>query len=158
MLTTMTTVFSLALTVAGFGQVAAPASADDAAIRRVVQQQDEARNRGDWKALSELFMPDAEQLTSSGTWRRGRAAIEKGVAQTMGSVYKGAKYTTKVESVRMLAPTVAMADGTFEISNIAGGSTRRGHTTYLLVKSGDAWRIAAVRSMVPTPEGATPAR
>jgi hypothetical protein len=76
----------------------------------------------------------------------------------MGSVYKGAKYTTKVESVRMLAPTVAMADGTFEISNIAGGSTRRGHATYLLVKSGDAWRIAAVRSMVPTPEGATPAR
>ena len=158
MLTTMTTVFSLALTVAGFGQVAAPASADDAAIRRVVQQQDEARNRGDWKALSELFTQDAEQLTSSGSWRRGRAAIEKGVAQSMGSVYKGAKYTTKVESVRMLAPTVAMADGTFEISNIAGGSTRRGHTTYLLVKSGDAWRIAAVRLMVPTPEGATPAR
>ena len=158
MLTTMTTVFSLALTVAGFGQVAAPASADDAAIRRVVQQQDEARNRGDWKALSELFMQDAEQLTSSGTWRRGRAAIEKGVAQSMGSVYKGAKYTTKVESGRMLAPTVAMTDGTFEISNIAGGSTRRGHATYVLVKSGDAWRIAAVRSMVPTPEGATPAR
>ena len=158
MLTTMTTVFSLALTVAGFGQVSAPASADDAAIRRVVQQQDEARNRGDWKALSELFTQDGEQLTSSGTWRRGRAAIEKGVAQSMGSVYKGAKYTTKVESVRMLAPTVAMTDGTFEISNIAGGSTRRGHATYLLVKSGDAWRIAAVRSMVPTPEGATPAR
>ena len=158
MLTTMTMVFSVALTVAGFGQAAAPASADDAAIRRVVQQQDEARNRGDWKALSELFMQDAEQLTSSGTWRRGRAAIEKGVAQSMGSVYKGAKYTTKVESVRMLAPTVAMTDGTFEISNIAGGSTRRGHATYLLVKSGDAWRIAAVRSMVPTPEGATPAR
>lgn len=158
MLTTMTTMFLVTLTVAGFGQVAAPASADDAAIRRVVQQQDEARNRGDWKALSELFTQDAEQLTSSGTWRRGRAAVEKGVAQTMGSVYKGAKYTTKVESVRMLAPTVAMADGTFEISNIAGGSTRRGHSTYLLVKSGDAWRIAAVRSMVPTPEGATPAR
>lgn len=158
MLTTMTTVFSLALTVAGVGQASAPASADDTAIRRVVQQQDETRNRGDWKALSELFTQDAEQLTSSGTWRRGRAAIEKGVAQSMGSVYKGAKYATKVESVRMLAPTVAMADGTFEISNIAGGSTRRGHTTYLLAKSGDAWRIAAVRSMVPTPEGATPAR
>jgi uncharacterized protein (TIGR02246 family) len=158
MLTTMTTVFSVALTVAGFGQAAAPASADETAIRRVVQQQDDARNRADWKALSELFTQDAEQLTSSGTWRRGRADIEKGVAQSMGSIYKGAKYTTKVESVRMLAPTVAMADGAFEISNIAGGGTRRGHATYLLVKSGDAWRIAAVRSMVPTPEGATPAR
>jgi uncharacterized protein (TIGR02246 family) len=158
MLTTMTTVFSIALAVADLTQTGAPLSADDAAIRRVVQQQDEARNRADWKALSELFTQDAEQLTSSGTWRRGRADIEKGVAQSMGSVYKGAKYTTKVESVRMLAPTVAMADGTFEISNIAAGGTRRGHATYLLVKSGDAWRIAAVRSMVPTPEGATPAR
>jgi uncharacterized protein (TIGR02246 family) len=158
MLTTMTTVFSIALAVAGFTQTAAPPSADDAAIRRVVQQQDDARNRGDWKALGELFMQDAEQLTSSGTWRKGRADIEKGVARSMGTTYKGAKYTTKVETVRMLAPTVAMADGTFEILNIAGGGTRRGHATYLLVKSADGWRITAVRSMIPTPEGATPAR
>ncbi|MCA1583580.1 MAG: SgcJ/EcaC family oxidoreductase [Acidobacteria bacterium] len=144
---------------AGFAQTPATSSGDDAAIRRVLQQQDDARNRGDWKALGELFTSDAEQFTSAGQWRRGRADIEKGVAETMTTTYKGGKYATKVETVRMLTPTVAIADGPFEISGIAGGSgTRRGHTTYALVKSGDRWQIAASRSMVPTAVGPTPPR
>lgn len=155
----VTAVISLVLAGAGFAQTPAPSSGDDAAIRRVVQQQDDARNRGDWKALGELFTNDAEQLTSSGEWRRGRAEIEKGVAQTMTTTYKGARYSTKVETVRTLTPTVAIADGPFEITGIGGGAaTRRGHTTYVLVKSGDRWQIAASRSMVPTAVGATPPR
>jgi uncharacterized protein (TIGR02246 family) len=147
--------FGLALTVPGLAQAPAASGADDAAIRRVVQQQDEARNRGDWKAFGELFTQDAEQLTSAGDWRRGRAEIEKGVAQTMAMAYKGGKYATRIESVKMLAPTVAIVDGAFEITNLPSGGSRRGHTTHVLVKSGDRWRIAASRSMVPTPAGAT---
>jgi uncharacterized protein (TIGR02246 family) len=155
----VTALISLVSAGAGFAQTPATSSEDDAAIRRVVQQQDDARNRGDWKALGELFTQDAEQLTSTGEWRRGRAEIEKGIAQAMTTTYKGGKYATKVETVRMLTPTVAIADGPFEISGIAGGSgTRRGHTTYVLVKSGDRWQIAASRSMVPTAVGATPPR
>jgi uncharacterized protein (TIGR02246 family) len=133
------------------------AGADEAAVRRVIQQHDDARNRGNWTALGELFTQDSEQLTSAGEWRRGRAQIEKAVAQATATIYKGGTYTTKIDTVRVLTPTVAIADGAFEISNIAGGS-RRGHTTYVLVKSGDAWRIAATRSMVPTAAGATPGR
>ena len=157
MRTAITTLFMLALTVPAIGKTRAATGPDEKAIRRVVQQQDDARNRGDWKALGQLFTEDADQQTSAGDWRRGRTEIEKGVAQTMGTVYKGGKYATKVESVQMVAPGVALADGAFEISNIGGG-TRRGQTTYVLVKSGDQWRIAATRSMVPTPAGATPPR
>ena len=153
-----TTAFFLALTLPAFAQSAAVSSADDKAIRGVVQQQDEARNRGDWKAFGELFTQDAEQLTSAGEWRRGRAAIEKGVAQSMTTSYKGGKYVSKVETIRMVSPTVALADGAFEISNIGRGGSRRGQTTYVLVKSADRWRIAASRSMVPSAAGPTPAR
>jgi uncharacterized protein (TIGR02246 family) len=149
-----TIVFILAVAVPGFAQSGA-SGGDDAAIRRVVQQHDDARNRGDWKALGQLFTDDAEQLTSAGEWRRGRPQIEKGVAQAMSTVYKGGKYTTTVQRVRMVAPTVALADGAFEIANLGKGS-RRGHTTFVLVKSGDGWRIAATRTMVPTAAGATP--
>jgi uncharacterized protein (TIGR02246 family) len=156
MRTAATLLFTLAIGVQGLAQ--APAGADAAAIRRVVQQHDEARNRSDWKALGDLFTDDAEQLTSTGEWRRGRAEIEKGVAQATTTAYKGSKYTTTVERLRMVAPNVALADGAFEIANIGGGGSRRGHMTYVLVKSGDRWRIAASRSMVPTPVGATPPR
>jgi len=150
-------VFGVALALSFPSAVRAQATAgpEDAAIRRVIQQHDETRTKGDWKGVANLFAEDGATLTSAGEWRRGRAQVEKGGAASGAGVYKGAKYATTIESVRMLAPTVALADGTFEISNIAGGS-RKGHTSYILVKSGDAWRIAATRSMVPTPAGPTP--
>lgn len=155
MRTVLTAVFMMALAAPAFAQ--ATGGGDEAAIRGVLQQHDDTRNKADWKALSALFTEDAEQFTSAGEWRRGRAEIEKGVAQGMATAYKGGKYTTTVGKVRMLAPTVALVDAAFEIGNISGGA-RRGHSTYALVKSGGQWRIAAVRSMVPTAVGSTPAR
>jgi uncharacterized protein (TIGR02246 family) len=162
----LTAVFMIALAGPTFAQVPVgkpavaqvkAASGDEAAIRSVIQQHDAARNKADWQGLSALFTDDAEQLTSAGEWRRGRADIEKGVAQGMATTYKGGTYTTKVEKVRLLSSTVALVDSSFEISNIAGG-TRRGHSTLALVKAGGLWRIAASRSMVPTAAGSTPAR
>src|SRR5436190_7854636 len=116
MRTVLTAVFMIAL--AGPALAQATAGGDEAAIRAVIQKQDDTRNKADWKGLGALFTDDAEQLTSAGEWRRGRAAIEKGVADGMASTYKGGKYTTKIDKVRILAPTVALADGSFEISNI----------------------------------------
>ena len=150
-------ILALALTVPGLSSAQPAAATDEAAIRRVVQQHDQGRTSGDWKAVGNLHAEDGATLTSAGEWRRGRAQIEKGGATAAAGVYKGGKFSTKIDSVRLLAPTVAIADGTFEISGIAGGS-RKGNVTYVLVKSGDAWRIAGTRSMVPTAAGPTPAR
>ena len=147
---------ALVLLVPGVALGQAAGGGDDAAVRRVIQQHDQTRTSGDWKGSANLFAEDGATLTSSGEWRRGRAQIEKGGATAGAGVYKGAKYSTTIDSVRLLAPTVALADGTFEISGIGG--SRKGHSTYVLVKSGDAWRIAASRSMVPTPVGPTPPR
>jgi uncharacterized protein (TIGR02246 family) len=155
---TATIGLTLVLLVPGVALGQAAAGGDDAAIRRVIQQHDQTRTGGDWKGVATLFAEDGAVLTSSGEWRRGRAQIEKGGATAGAGVYKGGKYSTTISSVRLLAPTVALADGTFEISGIGGGGSRKGHTTYILVKSGDAWRIAGSRSMVPTPMGQTPPR
>lgn len=158
MRTMLTAGVMIALALPSFAQTPAAGGGEEAAIRRVVQQQDTARNTADWKTLGAAFTDDADQLTSAGEWRKGRAAVEKGIAQGMAGVYKGGKYSTKIDTVRMVAPNVAVADGSFEIANVAGGGTRRGHIAYVMVKSGGQWRIAASRSMVPTPAGATPGR
>ena len=151
--------FGLAFALAAPGVVQGPAASgsDEAAIRRVIQQHDQARTKGDWKGVAHLYTEDGATLTSAGEWRRGRPQIEKGGAAAAAGVYKGGKFTTTIDRVRGLAPTVVIADGTFEISGIAGGS-RKGNITYVLVKSGDAWRIAETRSMVPTTAGPTPPR
>jgi uncharacterized protein (TIGR02246 family) len=157
MRTAVTTLFILALTLPGVAQAPKTGGGDEAAIRRVLQDYDAARTRADVKAVAALFTEDGDQLTSASEWRRGRAQVEKGTAQSLTTSYKGGKYVTNVETVRMLGPGIALAEAAFEIANIAGGS-RKGHTTFVLVKSGDRWQIALARSMVPTPAGATPSR
>ena len=86
-------------------------SGDETAIRRVIQQYDDARSKNDWKTATSLFVEDGSNLTSSGEWRRGRAEIEKRGAATTTGEYKGGKFATKIDTVRLLAPTVALADG-----------------------------------------------
>lgn len=131
---------------------------DEAAIRRVVERFDETRNTGDWKGFAALFAKGADQLISSGTWRTGPEDIATGMQEITSTAYKGSTHKTTADRVRMLAPGVAISDGTFTITNIAGGGGRKGLVTMVLVKDGGEWRIAAARSMVPTPAGALPAK
>jgi uncharacterized protein (TIGR02246 family) len=138
-------------------EVGSGQTSDEAAIRQVVQRFDDTRNTGDWKALAALFTKDADQLISSGTWRRGPDDIAKGMQEITSTAYKGATHKTTADRVRMLAPGIAISDGTFTITNIAGGGGRTGLVTMVLMKDGGEWRIAAARSMVPAAAGALPA-
>ena len=87
------------------------ALADEAAVRKVVQRYVDAREASDAKAIESLFTPDADQLVSDGTWRRGRDELGEGHA---GVVEKNpAKRAITVESVRFLSPEVVLADGRY---------------------------------------------
>jgi uncharacterized protein (TIGR02246 family) len=123
---------------------AAPAASDEAAIREVVKHYVDARERKDPAATAALFTPDADQLVSSGEWRKGRDELVKGTVAS--SERTQGKRTIAVESVRLVAPGVAVADGRYEIS---GAQTRRMWTTLVLVRDGGAWRITAIRNMLP---------
>src|SRR5262249_21978857 len=119
-------------------------AADEAAVRRGVAQYVDARENRDPKAVEALFTKDADQLVSSGEWRRGREALVRG---TMASSQQNAgKRTIAVETVRFLAPGVALADGRYEI---AGSQERKMWSSMLMVKTPEGWRIAAIRNMLP---------
>ncbi len=124
---------------------------DDAAIREVVKQYVDARERIDPKAVEQLFTSDADQLVSSGEWRKGREAVVKGTMASSQST--GGKRTITVEAVRFVTPDVAIADGCYELTGLAGGATRSMWTTLVLKRSGKDWQITAIRNMLP----ATPA-
>ena len=49
-----------------------------AAIRAAIQQYVDVRKHPDAEALERLFTADADQLVSSGEWRKGREAVVKG--------------------------------------------------------------------------------
>ncbi len=128
---------------------------DDAAIREVVRRYVNAREARDPAAIGALFTADADQLVSSGEWRRGREALVKGTLAS--SAATGGTRTIVVETVRVLSPDVALADGRYEISGIAGGGVRRMWSSFVMTKQDGTWRISAIRNMAPTPPSATPA-
>jgi uncharacterized protein (TIGR02246 family) len=120
---------------------------DEAAIRELVSKYVDARERIDPKAAEDLFTIDADQLVSSGEWRRGRDEVVRGAMASSRST--GGKRTISVESVRMLASDVAIADGRYELTGLAGGVTRSMWTTLVLKRTEKGWRISAIRNMLP---------
>jgi uncharacterized protein (TIGR02246 family) len=127
-------------------------SGDTAAVKTVVQKYVDAREHADPKAVESLFTDDADQLVSSGEWRKGRDAVVKGTLAS--SQATGGKRTVTVETVRFVAPGVAIADGRYEIAGTNGGETRKMWSTFVMTKGASGWRIAAIRNMLP----AAPAR
>jgi uncharacterized protein (TIGR02246 family) len=131
----------------------AQSPADDAAIRGVVKSYIDARDRDDAKAVAALFTSDADQLVSSGEWRKGRDELVKG---TLASTRSGGKRTITIETIRHIAPGVAIADGRYELAGDA--QTRRMWTTFVLTRSSGNWKIAAIRNMLPAAAAPPPAK
>ena len=123
-------------------------SADETGIRQVVQRYVDAREASDPNAIESLFTPDADQLVSDGTWRKGRDVLVKGMLES--SRKNPAKRSITVESVRLLTADVALADGRYIQKGQAGGKDREMWTAITLKRGVDGWRIAAIRNMLPT--------
>jgi len=117
---------------------------DEAAIRAIVARYVDARDQKDPKATEALFTADADQLVSSGEWRKGRDALVKGAMAS--SEASGGKRTITVETVRFLSADVAIADGRYEI---AGPTPRRMWASLIMKRTADGWRIAGIRNMLP---------
>ncbi len=120
---------------------------EEQAVRDVVQKYMDARGRQDAVALEKLFTSDADQLVSSGEWRKGRGELVKGTLAS--SQNTGGKRTITVESVRFVGPGVALADGRYELTGLTGGTSRKMWTTLIMVQTREGWRIAAIRNMLP---------
>lgn len=124
---------------------------DEASVRQVVQRYVVAREASDPHAIETLFTPDADQLVSDGTWRKGRDEVVKGMLES--SRKNPAKRSIAVESVRLLTPDVAMADGRYTQKGKDVGKDREMWTAITLRRGPDGWRIAAIRNMLPAPTG-----
>jgi uncharacterized protein (TIGR02246 family) len=129
------------------GPVQTSNSVDETAIREVVRLYASAREASDPQAIEALFVADADQLVSSGEWRRGRSVLVTGALAS--SARTGGTRTLEVEAVRMVAPDVAIADARYVISGIEGTAPRRMWSTFVMVRQQGTWRISAIRNMLP---------
>ncbi len=116
------------------------------AVRELVARYVDARERRDPSAVRALFTSDADQLTTSGEWRRGIDQIVTGT--TASSERNPGRRAIQIETVRFLSPDIALADGRYEIQG-AAGTPRPMWTTFVVTRTKDGWRIAAIRNMRP---------
>src|SRR5437867_5621844 len=138
---------SLAIAVAPSSAQERAGKGDEAAIRELVRRYVDARERIDPQAVAALFTSDADQLVSSGQWRRGRDEVVRGTMASSRST--GGHRSITVESVRFLTRDVAIADGRYDLTELAEGATRRMWTTLVVKRTADGWRVAAIRNMLP---------
>jgi uncharacterized protein (TIGR02246 family) len=123
-------------------------SADDRAVRELVSAYAQAREQRDAKRLSSILAPEADQLVSSGEWRKGSDDLVSGM---LGSSERNSgRRTLQVETVRFISPGVAIADARYEIAANEGGQRRRMWSTFIVARSNRVWRIQAIRNMLPT--------
>lgn len=140
---------AICLLFTGFTPVvkAASGTTGDTAVRALVQKYVQARDEQNRSAVESLFTADADQLVSSGEWRKGRDAVVRG---SMASTRRtGGTRSITVQSVRFVSPDVAIADGHYDLSGLAGGKTRHMWTSIVAVRVGGNWKIAAIRNMLP---------
>jgi uncharacterized protein (TIGR02246 family) len=90
-------------------------AADEAAIRKSVETYVAAFNKGDAKALAEMWSPEAVYTNPiTGEQAVGRAEIEKEFASIFADS-KDAKLEAKTKSVKFISPNVAVEEGTAKV-------------------------------------------
>jgi uncharacterized protein (TIGR02246 family) len=134
-----------AILVASVAQVsqAADSTAAENAIRGSAREFTEAFNNGNAKAVAALWTPDGEYSIGRQSLK-GREAI----ANVYGDYFRthpGAKMAVKIDSIRVLAPTVAIEQGTASTTEGQGGAKSESAYTAVHVKQGDKWLMASVR-------------
>lgn len=129
-------------------QTSQNSSADEAAIRQVVKQVEDAWNAHDGKAFAAPFAIDADYVVVNGMKLNGREAIEKGHTGIFTTIYKDSHNVGSVKSVRFLRSDVAVAHVEWNLEFRMGDKTEKGHAmnTMVMTKEGGKWSIAVFQN------------
>jgi uncharacterized protein (TIGR02246 family) len=122
---------------------AAETSAEEVAIRQSARAFVEAFDEGRAEAVAALWTEDAEYIVGS-TTVKGRSAIARLYDQFFRA-HPGSQMEINVESIQVLAPTVAIEQGTTAVANSPNGPPSASAYTAVHVKQGDKWLMASVR-------------
>jgi uncharacterized protein (TIGR02246 family) len=127
---------------------AADRAADEAAVRAVIKAFIDTREKNDVAGFAALLTSDVDQRQTSGNMRSGRDAVVSGTMQTQQST--GGSRTISVDSLRFVGADVAMVDGRYDSVGRSDGTDQRMLTSMVLRREGGAWKIAAIRNMLPS--------
>ena len=109
----------------------------------------EAWSNRDAKALAALYTEHADGINEIGETVTGRMAIEEQEAKGFAELPEGAQLEFEQLSLRLIRPTIAIADGAWTMSGLPEGAPAEGLYTDVLAKKDGQWLITAGRRRIP---------
>lgn len=153
---------ALVVAVAMMPAVAAASPADEAAVRKIVDEQVAAWNAGDGKAYSVHFAPEGSFTNIFGMVLYGRAEFEKRHVHIFKTFFKGTARSVTVRRIRFVTPDVAIVDIETEVRGVKAMPTGvslppdgvlRTRLQQVLVKRNGGWWIEAYHNVDLKPAG-----
>ena len=139
----------------------AVAAAEEASIRKVIDAEEDAWNRGDAKAFAARFQEEGTFTDVFGAVSHSRAELEKRQVEFFASLFKGSRLALKVRRVRFLRPDVAIVEIDTEVSGfrklppgvyVSAEKVLRTRLQQVMAKVGTVWMVAAFHDVdVKTP-------
>lgn len=120
-------------------------TADEAAIKQLVQQVQDGWNAHDGVAFSAPFAADADYVVINGMKIKGRDEIEKGHTAIFTTIYKDSRNVATVKSIRLLRPEVALVHIEWNLEYGAGGEKKkaRAMNSWVVTRDDGKWSIAS---------------
>lgn len=109
-----------------------------------------AYNKGDAKAIAQLFAPSGEMIDSSGNVFQGREALEAEFAAYF-ELNPGSQIEIAVAELRTVSPGVVIEEGTSTITSADEASISTSRYTVVHVKQGEQWLMGSVRVLEDRP-------
>src|SRR5262249_9752493 len=109
-----------------------------------------AFNKGDARAVADFWIENGDYMDQEGRHLEGRKAIEEAM-RAFFAQNKGVTMRIDNRITRLVAPELAIEDGTTDVLPADGGVPQRSRYTIVHVKQSGTWRMASVREAPFTP-------
>jgi uncharacterized protein (TIGR02246 family) len=131
-------------------------AADRVAIDALVALLEAAWNAGDGDAFAVPFTDDADFVNIRAEHLRGRAAVAAGHTGILRTIYAGSINHYTVETARLLDADVALVHVLSVLDAPSGPLAGRNRALFsmVLVRAGEAWRIASFHNTLEPPQPA----
>ena len=128
---------------------------DKQAVLQLATELDRCWNKRDAGAFSDLFETDGDFRWHTGSWVKGKAAIEDFWGQQVfPGIPESVRHEVVAKCIRFVTENVAIGDGIIRVVDTGGGQERvhlETECTVLVVKRNARWYISAARLAVLSP-------
>jgi uncharacterized protein (TIGR02246 family) len=125
---------------------------DEAALKKLAAEFEQAWAKGDAKALAAMHAPEAIRVTGENEVFSGRDAIQGFFSQALAGMWKGSTLAITPGEMRRIAADVYVGTGRYQITggNPPAGAPASGRFINSYVREGGRWMVAS-SAIITTP-------